>query len=376
MEAYFEHLQYYGTNNKGSCGYIALSQILTYFDTYWNDNIVPERYDYISDGDGKNMLLRFSSPGSYPDNLDGKTAEEYYESVKECERYSLHAKLIYIGGERLHIFNKHPTIIDGKEQYCGTNFFDLVDLLKVYLMTETIINTNDYGITYETGSSNTVREYVIEEIKKGYPVLVVVKNTANNGTHACVAYAYDENYDKIFFHQGYAMTKTRQTLTEMGFDAYVSAMTFFPHVDHVHSDNYAVKTSYGTYDYYCACSDEIVTYKHDACSFTDSYDNTTSTQHTGHCICGKKETVDHSYTDNYIVNRKDTSVHTGYCVCAKSKSQSNVWKIYNSDPLQTGSYVQCQFCNFIKKVGPNDRIPVIGGMNKLSEMLEAISIIL
>ena len=43
---YFSRLtQNYGNNVKGSCGYVALGMLLSFYDTYWNDNIIPEQYD-------------------------------------------------------------------------------------------------------------------------------------------------------------------------------------------------------------------------------------------------------------------------------------------------------------------------------------------
>lgn len=33
------------TNNLGICGYTAISMFLSYYDTYWDDNFIPENYD-------------------------------------------------------------------------------------------------------------------------------------------------------------------------------------------------------------------------------------------------------------------------------------------------------------------------------------------
>ena len=46
MVEYFEGLQEnYPLNLLGSCTYVALTMLLTYYDTYLNDNIIPEVYD-------------------------------------------------------------------------------------------------------------------------------------------------------------------------------------------------------------------------------------------------------------------------------------------------------------------------------------------
>jgi hypothetical protein len=42
---YFERLDDYGYNAKGSCAYVALQMYLNYLDTFYNDNIIPNSYN-------------------------------------------------------------------------------------------------------------------------------------------------------------------------------------------------------------------------------------------------------------------------------------------------------------------------------------------
>ena len=49
MTAYYDNLTYnYGINYKNSCGYIALGMLLSYYDTYLYDGIIPEQFDAVS----------------------------------------------------------------------------------------------------------------------------------------------------------------------------------------------------------------------------------------------------------------------------------------------------------------------------------------
>ena len=49
MESYFDNLTTnHGHNTIGSCGYVAIDMLLCYYDTYLNDNIVPEQYDVMA----------------------------------------------------------------------------------------------------------------------------------------------------------------------------------------------------------------------------------------------------------------------------------------------------------------------------------------
>ena len=46
MESYFDNLTTtHGHNTIGSCGYVAIDMLLCYYDTYLNDDIVPDDYD-------------------------------------------------------------------------------------------------------------------------------------------------------------------------------------------------------------------------------------------------------------------------------------------------------------------------------------------
>lgn len=373
MEAYYEGLTTnYANNLQGSCGIVALTMLLSYFDTYLNDNIIPEQYDAISYGDYKNMISRNDSPGTIDDNINESTAEDYYNRVLENKEHSLHSKLIYISKENFNYYNSHVG-----HSWCALTIPETIDVLQHFLITECQLRPMQYGIVYkgENYTSDEIKQYIIYEIKKGYPVVVGVKNSSYS--HVCIAYAYDESADEILFHKGWNGYSTRMTLSAMGYDTFFSAFTFFPHLDHVHSDNYAVArdrtAATKVYDYYCSCSDEIVTYKHDSCDFTDSYE-ITSGGHVGYCICGNTQTSPHSYDSSYK-NTRNTKTHTAYCSCGKSITQSHSWTPFSNPLFPAGEYVKCRYCSFIKMVGNDDRIPIERPLNALIDGLYANTVI-
>ena len=46
MVNYFSNLNTFSPSNKGgSCGFVSLAQVLSYYDTFYNDSIIPEQYD-------------------------------------------------------------------------------------------------------------------------------------------------------------------------------------------------------------------------------------------------------------------------------------------------------------------------------------------
>lgn len=113
LVSYYDNLTYnFGMNYKGSCGYVAIGMLLSYYDTFLNDSIIPEQYDLVSNGYDGNMITRRNSPGVLKDIIArpntqssssygySLSATEYYLYVNSYSATSLHAKLIMLGAER------------------------------------------------------------------------------------------------------------------------------------------------------------------------------------------------------------------------------------------------------------------------------------
>ena len=63
---YFDNLtQNFGMNYKGSCGYVAIGMMLSYYDTLLSDDIIPERYDVNSVGTTKSLTQSRNIKGCY-----------------------------------------------------------------------------------------------------------------------------------------------------------------------------------------------------------------------------------------------------------------------------------------------------------------------
>lgn len=46
MESYFANLDKYMPNNSaGSCGYVAVSSVLSYYENFYKDDIMSEKYN-------------------------------------------------------------------------------------------------------------------------------------------------------------------------------------------------------------------------------------------------------------------------------------------------------------------------------------------
>lgn len=92
--AYFDNLTYnFGANYKGSCGYVAIGMLLSYYDTYLDDSIITEAYDAPFIGYGSDTVERRNSLGVQkdfvcdPDEIQGPkygfslNSQEYFSAI-------------------------------------------------------------------------------------------------------------------------------------------------------------------------------------------------------------------------------------------------------------------------------------------------------
>lgn len=352
MEAYFDNLtKNFGQNYKGSCGYVALGMMLSYYDTYLNDDIIPEQYDIPSSGEETNMVYRRKSPGilrdiiSDPNDIEntwkypvGLSPENYYSLISAMSGQSLHAKLITIGGE-----NGYYNVLNYTEP-CLTSFNSRKQILECYL--DNIVNLtkgSQYDIDYivyddYTSHSEEVKNYIIAKIKSGYPVLIGVQG--KSGGHVCVAYDYDGTSDTIYCHMGWGASTTHVSVESQGYNYYDSAMIIDFNLEHKHSDNYEVLTFDGSINTkkYCPCSSEITVYN----PHSFSYENTDENYHTYTCDCGLTKTEKHSYTLYSVLSGMIGSLkHNVECVCGTSKKQMHTLV---TQKIGSESYTYCTKC--------------------------------
>ena len=218
LSSYFSNLvDNIGQNVKGTCGYVAIGMLLSYYDTYLDDNIIPENYDVVSEGQGYNLVDRHISPGIANENLDEQTynemtTEEYMQYM--ATNYSsthLHSKLLSIG------------LALGKSN--GIYMNEISEILHHYLT----IYLNYTDQDFETsGVSNFlgigVREYAIQKVQEGYPVMIVAYKSLVEG-HVVIAHDYNSETNELYVNYGYTYEfSTRKTLEEDGYTRYTNAM--------------------------------------------------------------------------------------------------------------------------------------------------------
>lgn len=202
---YFENLNHYhGSNTEGTCAIVAIQILMGYYDTFYNDNVIPEMYDDIATSYKDNIATFTQSPGSV---------------------HGFHDKLIAFASER-------GITDDG----VGMNISQEKDLTINYLQSQNI----EFDFKWIEGNwadttSNAAANHIREAIDNNNPVFVGAAG------HATVAYAYDSNY--VYVHSGWGdVRKTPWSTVSTDFWDFWGG----PHTveiqniksEHYHSDNY------------------------------------------------------------------------------------------------------------------------------------------
>ena len=295
VTAYFDNLTYnLGMNYKGSCGYVGIGMLLSFYDTFLVDEIIPENYDIKSIGNSFYINGRRNSPGIYRDviaNPNDLTDSyygaslsplNYYNHMVSISNQSLHAKLITIGADKgYYNFNL-------ANNNAGLSFTKIQDILTTYLSNVVMYEESDFSINYE---DTNVRDFVISNVTEGIPVLLGI--TGSRGGHIVIAYDYDELTDNIYCHFGWGADKTHVTIESEYFTNYSEAFTLTINKSHLHSNNYGVTTinnNIATTNYYCYDYSEITLINH---TYNYNYVSSGELSHNAYCKCGAFITESH-----------------------------------------------------------------------------------
>ena len=327
LTAYFDCLtQNYGVNSKGSCSQVAIGMLLSYYDTYLNDSIMPEQYDSVSVGVQTDMTARRNSPGIRRDEIANATslsATAYYNQISALASTHLHAKLIQITNQ-LGYYNFGNNSSPFYSTYGARE-----SITQQYLSSVAMINSSSYSLSYVTTG---VRQFVIENIESDKPVFLSVSK--NGVLHDIVAYDYDEATDSIYCHFGLDSARTHVTPESQGYTTYTYAMVLDFNLSHSHSNNYAVSTvENGTTvtNYYCYDSTAIYTYAHSH-DYGNYYITNGLKNHKSYCDCGG------FILEPHVVRKADTT----RCIVCNGLAGAGSMVIMSQKPVyqtENGSYI-------------------------------------
>lgn len=188
---YFKNLQSnFGRNAKGSCGYVATGMLLSFWDTYWDDDIIDEKYDQKSLLKTETFDYSADSPGlaMEPDNVAKVDNATYHSNVFPLSDRYFQFLLISMGNS-LYGTSAGSYVM---------NYDNYSRLFDHYVYDYKGYSRDDVEVIKE---STDVRKKAIDLIKQGIPVKLGI------GGHAVVAYDYDEQNDDIYCHFGWGVRR-------------------------------------------------------------------------------------------------------------------------------------------------------------------------
>ncbi len=246
---YFNNLiNNYGENKHYSCGYVATAMLLSFWDTYWDDNVVEERYETHSTLPADNMTLDVESPGATREDAatyQGVSLSGYYANITKYKNDYLHYFLLD-RGKTLFNIPSYPA----PAKY-GMARGDYVTLLEDYIYDYRGYNRDQVEIVeYSNSDPRLVKNKAIEYVQQGIPVKLSISGSP--GGHAVIAYDYDSASDDLFCHFGWESDETHLTIESKFFDSYDHIAALIFKNDHSDSNNYVFKDGSRTISH-CPC---------------------------------------------------------------------------------------------------------------------------
>lgn len=256
---YFSNLRSnFGTNRFGTCAFVAMGMLLSFYDAYWDDSIVPSTYEVYAISSGDPINGSIDSPGSLSSlPLIGNSNESNYLStiVPQNDGVFLDMKLMTLASDYQVDFDADTT------SKTGLDYSGMYSLFQYYLYTYRGFSPYELGLIAETGAgagqarSESVRGFAIEKVSEGIPVLLSVGTdyASTTGRHAVIAYDYDEANDLLYCHMGWGPKATHVTIESFGYTSYNSAFSLAVRTQHSHSQKYRQVISGYCLSSQCAC---------------------------------------------------------------------------------------------------------------------------
>ena len=229
-------------NNIGSCGYVSLIQLMCFYDTFYNDSVIPEQYERKNTAALDETQAKEKSPGVVKDSWSTLTHDSYYSYCHGTMNSNLQSKLTVLNN-----------IIDGTDN-ADKFTYSIGGWYYQNLLNSFYNNTNTVQVITSSHKSQSEYIQIIKEaINDGDPVVVHLNNVGDNGGgHSVVAYEYDQT--GIYAHYGWGETSSTFKLFSNYNQIYYVARLNYSSLKHSHSNNYIINGKG-----YCGCnlSDEV-----------------------------------------------------------------------------------------------------------------------
>lgn len=231
VKDYFRNLQTnFPTNNVGNCGYVAAAMLLSYYDTYWNPNFIPDQYNNsnLTELDSLNDKT-FDSPGvnDIHEDLwvnyqpmtapDENSPEWYKKQYRENEKaaYRDYLDRMLARQDESFVALLYQKAIEAgvydtdQKPDPGTNDKGMETFINYYLsknealagkVSAQLKTFTDMDGPDETMQRNNFMDLAISKIEAGQPIIFIGK-LITGGYHASIAYDYNVE-DGFIIHLG------------------------------------------------------------------------------------------------------------------------------------------------------------------------------
>lgn len=264
MSDYFRNLYDYSPLNRagGSCGFVSLINLLTYYDTFYNDDIVPEQYDAHGAGFETPGGANTCSPGVQQYSYDEEDYQGdysnywgFFDGLAYC-RFCYDTRAYDLQSELACQYNEW-CLSEWERKNCEGQAPNFSQTLNGWEYKDTLnsfyrdfYGFDEMAYVESTGMPNTQQEhinFIKESIDAGHPVMVQLCNTyddpdvPDSDHHAVVAYEYDDNF--IYANFGWGNWSTHRPIigdVDSHNHIWGAFRLEFPgfHNQHKHSDNY------------------------------------------------------------------------------------------------------------------------------------------
>lgn len=260
---YFKKLTYFPENWFGECGLIALSMMLSYYDTFYNDDFIPNGLEYgaryytdlstRSSGSGNYVLAEIKNENvTRKIGTNYKIADEYDFAEWPRMPGTTYAMRDYLFDNYMHTYlgigseDKGYPMMDGELK---STFNDYVEGNCAHLK-------NKFEI--KSGHIWSVSSKVKDLINQGWPTCLVLQKYDTNledvsgKEHVVVAYGYQDG--KFLTHFGWDPTTFNYTEVVLNSATIYGYFSIIYSGEHIHSRN-AIMSANGYEFGLCGCGD-------------------------------------------------------------------------------------------------------------------------
>lgn len=208
---YFSHLNNnFPINSHGTCSIVAISMLLSFYDSYWDDDFVDTVFEQdASFAQDLNCSQTFplpsfdtESPGIVSEELEdveNLTNSAYLNYVSTHQNICFQSYLINLA---YNLFSNYGLEDPNNDNPFGLTVYEQTNLISYYLIYHRYISSNRAIVYTLNGNSNGFYDSIVDFIVDGMPILLNVYSTSI-GYHTVLAYDYDSYHDEIYVHSGW-----------------------------------------------------------------------------------------------------------------------------------------------------------------------------